>query len=140
MGPVLALPGRRGRRHLPDPGVRELGQAGAGRGARGPRPRARGRGQARRGDALRAVEVDALRAVEVEALATRYRLRAVKNRWIPRLERALADVTLALEEQELADSARLRLSARSGRAGGPGGRAVEVTLGPKGLRAREQRP
>ena len=87
-----------------------------------------------------AAAAGALRAVEVEALATRYRLRAVKNRWIPRLERALADVTLALEEQELADSARLRLSARSGRAGGPGGRAVEVTLGPKGLRAREQRP
>ena len=35
------------------------------------------------------------------------------------LPEALADVTLALEEQELADSARLRLSARSGRAGGP---------------------
>ena len=66
-----------------------------------------------------AAAAGALRAVEAEALATRYRLRAVKNRWIPRLEQALADVTLALEEQELADSARLRLSARSGRAGGP---------------------
>jgi hypothetical protein len=32
----------------------------------------------------------ALRAVEAEALATRYRLRAVRNRWIPRLEQALA--------------------------------------------------
>ena len=70
-----------------------------------------------------AAAAGALRAVEAEALATRYRLRAVKNRWIPRLEQALADVTLALEEQELADSARLRLSARSGR----GGRAAEVT-------------
>ena len=80
--------------------------------------------------AIRLGAAGALRAVEAEALATRYRLRAVKNRWIPRLEQALADVTLALEEQELADSARLRLSARSGR----------VTLGPKGLRAREQRP
>ena len=58
-----------------------------------------------------AAAAGALRAVEAEALATRYRLRAVKNRWIPRLEQALADVTLALEEQELADSARLRLAA-----------------------------
>ena len=58
-----------------------------------------------------AAAAGALRAVEAEALATRYRLRAVRNRWIPRLEQALADVTLALEEQELADSARLRLAA-----------------------------
>ena len=62
-----------------------------------------------------AAAAGALRAVEAEALATRYRLRAVKNRWIPRLEQALADVTLALEEQELADSARLRLATRSER-------------------------
>jgi V/A-type H+/Na+-transporting ATPase subunit D len=43
--------------------------------------------------------------------ATRYRLRAIEDRWIPRLEQALAEVTLALEEQELADAARLRLAA-----------------------------
>jgi len=60
-----------------------------------------------------AAAAEALRVVEAEMLATRYRLRAVKNRWIPRLEQALAEVTLALEEQELADSARLRLAARS---------------------------
>jgi V/A-type H+-transporting ATPase subunit D len=59
----------------------------------------------------------ALRAVEAETLATRYRLRAVRDRWIPRLEQALAEVMLALEEQELADSARLRLA--GGRTGGP---------------------
>jgi V/A-type H+-transporting ATPase subunit D len=64
----------------------------------------------------------ALRAVEAETLATRYRLRAVRDRWIPRLEQALAEVTLALEEQELADSARLRLAA-GGRAPA-GGRGV----------------
>jgi vacuolar-type H+-ATPase subunit D/Vma8 len=45
------------------------------------------------------------------------RLRAVRDCWIPRLEQALAEVMLALEEQELADSARLRLAA--GRTGGP---------------------
>ena len=69
-----------------------------------------------------AAAAEALRIVEAETLATRYRLRAVRNRWIPRLEQALAEVTLALEEQELADSARLRLAARSGvpgRANGP---------------------
>jgi len=62
-----------------------------------------------------AAAAEALRVVEAEALATRYRLRAVKNRWIPRLEQALAEVSLALEEQELADNARLRLAARSAR-------------------------
>jgi V/A-type H+-transporting ATPase subunit D len=62
-----------------------------------------------------AAAAEALRVVEAETLATRYRLRAVKNRWIPRLEQALAEVSLALEEQELADSARLRLAV-----GGPG--------------------
>jgi hypothetical protein len=41
---------------------------------------------------------------------------AIRERWIPRLEQALAEVTLAIEEQELADAARLRL------ASGPGNR------------------
>jgi vacuolar-type H+-ATPase subunit D/Vma8 len=36
----------------------------------------------------------------------------VQDRWIPRLEQALADVTFALEEQERADAARLRLARR----------------------------
>jgi V/A-type H+/Na+-transporting ATPase subunit D len=57
-----------------------------------------------------AVAAEALRVIEAEALATRYRLRAIEDRWIPRLEQALAEVTLALEEQELADAARLRLA------------------------------
>jgi V/A-type H+/Na+-transporting ATPase subunit D len=58
-----------------------------------------------------AAAAEALRVIEAEALATRYRLRAIEDRWIPRLEQALAEVTLALEEQELADAARLRLAA-----------------------------
>jgi len=58
-----------------------------------------------------AAAAEALRVIEAEALATRYRLRAIRDRWIPRLEQALAEVTLALEEQELADAARLRLAA-----------------------------
>jgi V/A-type H+/Na+-transporting ATPase subunit D len=57
-----------------------------------------------------AAAAEALRLIEAEVLATRYRLRAVRDRWIPRLEQALAEVTLALEEQELADAARLRLA------------------------------
>jgi len=60
-----------------------------------------------------AAAAEALRVIEAEALATRYRLRAIKDRWIPQLEQALAEVTLAIEEQELADAARLRLATRS---------------------------
>lgn len=57
-----------------------------------------------------AAAAEALRAVEAEASTTRYRLRAIRDRWIPRLEQALTEVTLALEEQELADAVRLRLA------------------------------
>jgi V/A-type H+-transporting ATPase subunit D len=49
-------------------------------------------------------------------LATRHRLRAIEDRWIPRLEQALAEVTLALEDLELADAIRLRLAGSPGRA------------------------
>ena len=57
-----------------------------------------------------AAAAETLRVIEAEVLATRYRLRGIQDRWIPRLEQALAEVTLALEEQELADAARLRLA------------------------------
>jgi len=57
-----------------------------------------------------AAAAEAVRVIEAEVLATRYRLRAIRDRWIPRLEQALAEVTLAIEEQELADAARLRLA------------------------------
>ena len=72
-----------------------------------------------------AAAAEALRVVEAEVLTTRYRLRAITDRWIPRLEQALAEVTLAIEEQELADAARLRLASKPGpgaRDRGPGGR------------------
>jgi len=65
-----------------------------------------------------------LRILEDEARITRYRLRAIRDRWIPRLEQALAEVTLALEEQELADAARLRLASASGRGAARGGETV----------------
>ena len=47
-----------------------------------------------------AAAAEALHVIQAEVLATRHRLRAIEDRWIPRLERALAEVTLALEEQE----------------------------------------
>jgi V/A-type H+-transporting ATPase subunit D len=65
-----------------------------------------------------AAAAEALRLVEAETLATQRRLRAVRERWIPRLEEALSQVTLALEEQEIADAARLRLASANARAGG----------------------
>ena len=58
-----------------------------------------------------AAAAEALRVVEAETVTTRYRLRAVRDRWIPRLEQALAEVTFAIEELERADAARLRLAA-----------------------------
>ena len=58
-----------------------------------------------------AAAAEALRVVEGETVATRYRLRAVRDRWIPRLEQALAEVTFTIEELERADAARLRLAA-----------------------------
>lgn len=57
-----------------------------------------------------AVAAGALRVIDAELLATRHRLRAVRDRWIPGLEQALAEVTFAIEEQERSDAARLRLS------------------------------
>jgi len=61
-----------------------------------------------------AAAAEALRVLEAETVATRYRLRAIRDRWIPRLERALSEVTFAIEELERADAARLRLAATSG--------------------------
>lgn len=48
--------------------------------------------------------------IEAEVRTTHYRLRAVRDRWIPSLEQALAGVSFAIEEQERADAARLRLA------------------------------
>ncbi len=67
----------------------------------------------------------ALAVLEEETTATRYRLRAVRDRWIPRLTEALAQAKLALEEQERADAARLRRAAQ--RAAGRSGEAHALT-------------
>lgn len=50
----------------------------------------------------------AVQVLGAEVQTTRYRLRAVRDRWIPRLEGALAEVTFTLEELERSDAARLR--------------------------------
>lgn len=61
----------------------------------------------------------AARAIESEVAATRIRLRALKDRLIPRLESARASVVQAIDEQERGDAIRLRLaeSARGHAAG-----------------------
>jgi V/A-type H+/Na+-transporting ATPase subunit D len=62
-----------------------------------------------------AAAAEAVRLIEAEVRVTEYRFRAIRDRWIPRLEQGLAEVTLAIEEQEIADAARLRLVAGAGR-------------------------
>jgi V/A-type H+/Na+-transporting ATPase subunit D len=68
-----------------------------------------------------AAAAEAERVIEAETLATRHRLRAIRDRWIPRLEQALADVTFAIEEQERADAVRLRLAASAPSPASPAG-------------------
>lgn len=58
--------------------------------------------------AQHAVATEAVRRIDAEVLATRRRLRAVQDRWIPRLAEALHDVEAGLEELELAEGSRLR--------------------------------
>ncbi|GAB3258335.1 V-type ATP synthase subunit D [Nocardioides dilutus] len=55
-----------------------------------------------------AVASTAARAIDAEVLATRQRLRGVQDRWVPRLETALAELRLALDEAEHAEGIRLR--------------------------------
>jgi V/A-type H+/Na+-transporting ATPase subunit D len=59
-----------------------------------------------------AADAAALRVIRAEAELTRYRLHAIKDRWVPRLEQARAEITFALEELEREDQARLRRAAR----------------------------
>jgi V/A-type H+-transporting ATPase subunit D len=58
-----------------------------------------------------AVADAALRVLEAEEASTRRRLRAITERWIPRLERALAELELGLEEQERTEAVGLRWAA-----------------------------
>jgi V/A-type H+-transporting ATPase subunit D len=61
-----------------------------------------------------AVAEAAVRAVGAEAALTRGRLRAVEDRWLPRLAERARTVLAELDEQERADGARLRWAARRG--------------------------
>jgi len=58
-----------------------------------------------------AVASAALRVIEAETAVTRYRLRAVRDRWVPHLEQARAELIFALDELERADNARLSRAA-----------------------------
>lgn len=58
----------------------------------------------------------ALAAVEAEVAATRRRLRAIQDRWLPRLAGAARQLAEALEEQEREEGMRMRwAAARLGR-------------------------
>jgi V/A-type H+/Na+-transporting ATPase subunit D len=58
-----------------------------------------------------AVAVAALAAMREEITSTRRQLRAVRDRWIPRLEAAHRAVTVTLEDQEHDEGIRLRWAA-----------------------------
>ena len=58
-----------------------------------------------------AVAVTALIAVRAEIVSTRRQLRAVRDRWTPRLESARRALTLALDDQEHDEGVRLRWAA-----------------------------
>jgi len=53
----------------------------------------------------------AVRRIDAEVASTRRRLRAIKDRHVPRLRQALTEVELELEELEHADGVRLRWAA-----------------------------
>jgi V/A-type H+-transporting ATPase subunit D len=58
-----------------------------------------------------AVASAARRVVDREAAITRQRLRAINDRWIPRLDEALRELTQLLEETERAETVQLRWAA-----------------------------
>jgi V/A-type H+/Na+-transporting ATPase subunit D len=61
-----------------------------------------------------AVATAALKTVQAEMATTRRTLRAVEQRWIPRLSTALTEVRLELEELEHAEGVRHRWAAQQG--------------------------
>jgi V/A-type H+-transporting ATPase subunit D len=60
-----------------------------------------------------AAALAAARVVAAEILTTRGRLRAIEDRWVPRLQEALAGLEASLQEDEAADGIRLRWSAQT---------------------------
>ena len=62
--------------------------------------------------ALQQAAIDtAVRVLEAQETATRRRLRAIEDRWIPRLQQALTELQFKLEEDEHNDAVRLRWAA-----------------------------
>jgi len=59
-----------------------------------------------------AAAASTLRILDAETTATRQRLHAIRDRWIPRLEEAKAELELTFDELERADAARLRMASR----------------------------
>lgn len=59
-----------------------------------------------------AAAASALRTLDAETATTRQRLHAIRDRWIPRLEEARAELELTFDELERADAARLRMASR----------------------------
>ena len=57
----------------------------------------------------------AAQLLEDEVAATRIRLRAIRDRLIPRLEQARVQLVLAIDEQELGDAIRLRRAGQANR-------------------------
>lgn len=64
-----------------------------------------------------AVATAALVAVEAEIVSTRRQLRALRERWIPRLESALSRLVVTLDDQEHDEHVRLRWAASPSRTG-----------------------
>jgi len=77
-----------------------------------------------------AVAARAAAVIEAETVTTRYRLRAIRDRLIPSLEQARAEIALAIDEQERSDGARLRrVRAAADRAPGAAGEGPSALPG-----------
>ena len=70
-----------------------------------------------------AAAASALRILDAETTTTRQRLHAIRDRWIPRLEEARAELELTFDELERADAARLRMALRQSAAEPPRARS-----------------
>jgi V/A-type H+-transporting ATPase subunit D len=68
--------------------------------------------------AAHAAATVACRTIDAEIAATRQRLRAITDRWLPDLEEALRQLTARLDEAERADTVRLRWTSRVQATGG----------------------
>jgi V/A-type H+/Na+-transporting ATPase subunit D len=65
-----------------------------------------------------AVASTALDSVRAEVVATRRKLRAIRERWVPRLESAMADLLVTLDDEEHAEHVRLRWASGTAQTGG----------------------